>query len=59
MIPYQVKDKVKEKFKDYLGGRERTIGIGGAAVPPSLLKFLSNCFNGLVQEGYGTTEVSV
>ena len=54
-----MKDKVRDKFKDYFGGRERVIGVGGAAVPRPLLSFLSQCFNGLVQEGYGTTEVMV
>lgn len=54
-----MKDKVRDKFKDYFGGRERVIGVGGAAVPRPLLSFLSHCFNGLVQEGYGTTEVMV
>ena len=54
-----MKDKVRDKFKDYFGGRERVIGVGGAAVLRPLLSFLSQCFNGLVQEGYGTTEVMV
>ena len=54
-----MKDKVRDKFKDYFGGRERVIGVGGAVVPRPLLSFLSQCFNGLVQEGYGTTEVMV
>ena len=58
-VPYSVKDKVRDIFKDYFGGRERVIGVGGAAVPRPLLSFLSQCFNGLVQEGYGTTEVMV
>ena len=58
-VPYQVRDKVKEKFKNYLGGREKVLGIGGAAVPRELIKFLSYCFEGMVQEGYGTTEVSL
>jgi long-chain acyl-CoA synthetase len=56
-VPFEVKEKVKEKFKDYLGGREKVIGVGGAAVSPELKKFLSFCFDALVQEGYGTTEV--
>ena len=58
-VPYQVRDKVKEKFKNYFGGREKVLGIGGAAVPRELIKFLSYCFDGMVQEGYGTTEVSL
>ena len=56
-IPYEIRDKVKEKFKGYFGGREKVIAVGGAAVPAELTKFLSFCFDGLVQEGYGTTEV--
>ena len=51
-VPYQIQDKVKEKFKNYFGGREKFLGIGGAAAPPELIKFLSYCFEGLVQEGY-------
>lgn len=58
-VPLVVKDKVKDKFKHYLGGREKMMGIGGAAVPPALVKFLSYCFAGIIQEGYGTTEVSL
>ena len=56
-IPYEVRDKVKERFKGYFGGREKVLAVGGAAVPAELKKFLSFCFDGLVQEGYGTTEV--
>ncbi|XP_019858162.1 PREDICTED: carboxylic acid reductase-like isoform X1 [Amphimedon queenslandica] len=54
--PYEVKDIVKDRFNEYFGGRERLIGVGGAAVPPPLIQFLSRVFNGLVQDGYGTTE---
>lgn len=55
-IPYEVRDKVKERFKGYFGGREKVLAVGGAAVPAELKTFLSFCFDGLVQEGYGTTE---
>ena len=58
-VPYQIQDKIKKKFKTYLGGREKFLGIGGAAAPPELIKFLNYCFEGLVQEAYGTTEVSL
>ncbi len=56
-VPYKVKDKVKQKFKNYFGGRERVIAVGGAAVPKELRKFLLFCFDAIVTEGYGTTEV--
>ena len=58
-VPYQIQDKVKEKFKNYLGGREKFLGIGGAAAPPEVIKFLNYCFEGPVEEAYGTTEVSL
>ena len=57
-VPYQIQDKVKEKFKNYLGGREKFLGTGGAAAPPELIRFLSYCFECYFQEVYGTTEVS-
>ena len=56
-VPYVIRDKVKQKYKNYFGGRERLIAVGGAAVPKELKKFMSFCFDGLVQDGYGTTEV--
>ncbi len=56
-VPREVKHKVKEKFTEYFGGRERVIAVGGAAVPKELKEFLTFCFDASVIEGYGTTEV--
>ena len=56
-IPVEVRESTREKFKNYLGGRQKIIGVGGAAVSSELKKFISYCFEGLVEEGYGTTEV--
>ena len=56
-VPYHIRDKVKQKFKNYFGGRERMIAVGGAAVPKELKRFLQFCFDAIVSEGYGTTEV--
>ena len=58
-VPYELKKKVMESFRGLLGGREQVVCIGGAAVSRDLVKFLQECFNGMVVEGYGTTEVSV
>ena len=56
-VPWEVKGAVMLQFKNVLGGREITVSIGGAAVDPDVKKFVQTCFNGLAQEGYGTTEV--
>lgn len=56
-LPYPLRNKVREKFKNYFGGRERVLAVGGAAVPKELKRFMSFCFDALVSEGYGTTEV--
>lgn len=56
-LPYQLRNKVKEKFKNYFGGRECVLAVGGAAVPKELKKFMMFCFDAVVSEGYGTTEV--
>ena len=56
-VPWKVKEVVMKQFKNVLGGREIAVSIGGAAVDPVMRKFIETCFNGLTQEGYGTTEV--
>lgn len=59
-VPPNVSRAVLKQFQDFLGNRIRAIAIGGAAVPVGLVPFLRKCFPGVrVEEGYGTTEVSV
>ena len=57
-VPYELKKKVMESFRGLLGGREQVVCVGGAAVSRELVKFLQECFRGMIVEGYGTTEVS-
>lgn len=57
-IPSEVREKTREKFKHFLGSRIKLIGVGGAAVSRELKSFISFCFEGLIEEGYGATEVS-
>lgn len=45
-----------EYINDSTGGRLRRLGVGGAAVHPSLLEFLRACFTCPVVVAYGTSE---
>ena len=56
-VPQELVDKVMCEFKSQLGGRERMITTGGAATSPAVLKFVIHCFKGMVNDGYGSTEV--
>ena len=56
-VPKEIVDQVMEKFSSKLGGRERMITTGGAPTAPAVLKFVIFCFKGMVNDGYGSTEV--
>jgi len=56
-VPQEIVDQVMGKFRNKLGGRERMITTGGAPTAPAVLKFIIHCFKGMVNDGYGSTEV--
>lgn len=57
-VPEEIKSSVMLRFKGKLGGRERRITTGGAPTGKLVKRFLIECFDGMVSEGYGSTEVS-
>ena len=57
-VPLKVKQRVLRKYKPVLGGREQLVSTGGAPTGENVKRFMIECFNGIPQEGYGTTEVS-
>lgn len=56
-VPHELKSRVMLRFKSKLGGRERRITTGGAPTGKLVKKFIIECFDGMVSEGYGSTEV--
>ena len=46
-----------KKLSGILGGRTRTIVTGGAPTSPEVIRFLRRCFDCLIRESYGATEV--
>lgn len=56
-VPAEIVGQVMSQFKSRLGGRERMVTTGGAATDPAVLKFIIHCFKGMVNDGYGSTEV--
>ena len=56
-VPAELKNEVMAKFKSKLGGRERMITTGGAPTDKAVKKFIISCFSGMVNDGYGSTEV--
>lgn len=56
-VPFSIVEEVREQFRSILGGREKVVSTGGAPTGEAVKKFMMRCFNGLPQEGYGTTEV--
>ena len=57
-VPLKIKQRVLRKYKSVLGGREQLVSTGGAPTGENVKRFMIECFNGIPQEGYGTTEVS-
>ncbi len=47
---------VRQRFRDYLGGRVTTIATGGAPSDPGVRAAMERIFGVKMSEGYGTTE---
>lgn len=56
-VPAELRETVMSLFKSKLGGRERMITTGGAPTASSVKRFVIDCFGGMVNDGYGSTEV--
>ncbi|KAL9650443.1 hypothetical protein ABK040_004667 [Willaertia magna] len=52
----EIRKKVLLDFKNSFGGRVQTIIIGGASSGVSVRKFLQECFQCVVSDGYGMSE---
>lgn len=57
-VPAELRKEVMSRFKSKLGGRERMITTGGAPTGKLVKRFIIECFDGMVNEGYGSTEVT-
>ncbi len=58
-VPFKLRQEVMEHFKSKLGGRERQIATGGAPTGTRVKRFIMECFNAMVNDGYGSTEVYI
>ncbi len=58
-VPLPIRQKVLKQFRFVLGGREQIISTGGAPTGKAVKMFMIHCFKGILQEGYGTTEVRI
>ena len=56
-VPAELRMEVIGKFKSMLGGRERLVITGGAPTGKLVKRFIIECFDGMINEGYGSTEV--
>ena len=56
-VPADLRREVMGRFKGKLGGREQMITTGGAPTGKMVKRFIIDCFEGMVNEGYGATEV--
>ena len=56
-VPLSITEAVLKRFRSVLGGREQIVSTGGAPTGDAVKKFMIQCFRGVPQEGYGTTEV--
>lgn len=56
-VPGELRREIMCKFKSKLGGREYHITTGGAPTGAHVKRFIIECFEGMVNEGYGSTEV--
>lgn len=57
-VPLDLQREVRGRFKSKLGGRERMLTTGGAPTGKMVKKFIIECFEGMVNDGYGSTEVN-
>lgn len=58
-VPADLRKEVMSRFKSKLGGREKMITTGGAPTGKMVKRFIIDCFEGMVNEGYGSTEVRI
>lgn len=58
-VPADLRREVMSRFKSKLGGREKMITTGGAPTGKMVKRFIIDCFEGMVNEGYGSTEVHI
>ncbi len=58
-VPLPITQQVLKQFRGVLGGREQIVSTGGAPTGEAVKRFMLECFRGIPQEGYGTTEVRV
>lgn len=58
-VPAHLRKEVMGRFKSKLGGREKMITTGGAPTGKMVKRFIIDCFEGMVNEGYGSTEVKL
>lgn len=58
-VPADLQREVMGRFKSKLGGREKMITTGGAPTGKRVKRFIIDCFEGMVNEGYGSTEVYI
>ena len=56
-VPADLRKAVMSRFKSKLGGREKMITTGGAPTGKMVKRFIIDCFEGMVNDGYGSTEV--
>ena len=57
-VPLDLRREVRDRFKSKLGGRERMLTTGGAPTGKMVKRFIMECFEGMVNDGYGLTEVN-
>lgn len=55
----QIKEVVMKRFAGILGNRVVVMVTGGAATSSAVLRFMRTCFNSMVSDGYGATEVGL
>ncbi len=56
-VPAELKREIMSRFRSKLGGRECRITTGGAPTGKLVKMFIIECFEGMVNDGYGSTEV--
>ena len=58
-VPAELRKEVMSRFKSKLGGRERLVTTGGATTGKLVKRFVIDCFDGMFNDGYGSTEVRI
>src|SRR5690349_12742827 len=55
--PEEIRKRTVQQFSTVLGGRVKSITVGGAPTSTETVQFLRECFDCNVHESYGATEV--